>query len=135
MCAQTTLTQYNKVIGHGRAVPQTPEEELFDSNADDEDFGGGAGGGGGGNVGDAGGGNRVGGGSKDNGELSVEDVGYRFGEGYRLAIDSGNARDLSSAQEQDDEELDEFKEFSDAVDDDDPSDSNAYSQTYSVLKV
>lgn len=131
---QNTLAQYKKVIGHGRAVPQTPEEELFDSNADDEDFGGGGGGGGGGgSVGDAGGGSGVGGGSKANGELSVED--YRFGEGYRLAIGSGDARDFSAAQEQDDEELDEFKEVFDAADDDDPSDTNAYSQTYSVLKV
>lgn len=107
------MTQYNKVIGHGRA-PITPEDE-FDAQTDDEDVDGGGGGGGG--VG---------------GELLLEDVGYRFGEGYRLAMDSGTARDFSAAQEQDEEEVDEFKEPSAAAEDDFLSDGNAYSQAYRV---
>jgi len=127
------VTQYNKVIGHGRAKPTTPEEE-FDSHADDEDIGAGEGGAEG--AGGSGGGGGGGGGSEGGG-LSVEDVGYRFGEGYRLALDTGDAREFSSAQdvkENDDDELDEFRETaSDNDDDDDTLDANAYSQTYSSL--
>lgn len=98
------------MIGHGRAVPARDEE--FDGHSDDEDGGGGSGGAGGG--------------------LSLEDVGYRFGEGYRLALDTGGeARDFSAAQEQDEEEVDDFKEPSTAVDDDESLDEgNAYSQAY-----
>lgn len=100
------MTQYNKVIGHGRAVAPANVEDEFDAQTDDEDAGG---------------------------ELLLEDVGYRFGEGYRLAMDSGS-RDFSAAQEQDEEEADEsFKETPTGVDDE-PSDgsNNAYSQTYSL---
>lgn len=116
------MTQYNKVIGHGRAVPSAEEE--FDAHTEDEYAGDVAGvdGGGGGDGSDVG------------GELSFEDEGYRFGEGYRLAM--ADARDFSAGQEeQDEEEADEFKEPSvgtaaaGAAEDDDDS-SEAYSQAY-----
>lgn len=108
-----SVTQYNKVIGHGRAVAAANAEDEFDAQTDDEDVGG---------------------------ELLLEDVGYRFGEGYRLAMDTAagsGARDFSAAQEQDEEEADEsFKEPTAGLDDE-PSDggggNNAYSgQTYSL---
>lgn len=117
------MTQYNKVIGHGRAVPSAEEE--FDAQTDDEYAGDVVGG----DNGDGGGG-----GSDVGGELSFEDEGYRFGEGYRLAM--ADARDFSAGQEeQDEEEVDEFKEPSGgnaaagAAEDDDDS-SEAYSQAY-----
>ncbi|XP_025202343.1 protein tweety-like [Melanaphis sacchari] len=115
-----SVTQYNKVIGHGRAVAAANAEDEFDAQTDDEDVGG---------------------------ELLLEDVGYRFGEGYKLAMDTSGglgAHEFSSAQEQDEEEADEsFKEPSG----DEPSDggggggggsggggsnNNAYSQMYSL---
>ncbi|XP_060852273.1 uncharacterized protein LOC132930418 isoform X1 [Rhopalosiphum padi] len=109
-----SVTQYNKVIGHGRAVAAANAEDEFDAQTDDEDVGS---------------------------ELLLEDVGYRFGEGYRLAMDTSGdlgSHDFSAAQEQDEEEADEsFKEPSA----DEPSDggggggsssNNAYSQTYSL---
>lgn len=99
LCAQR-VTQYNKVIGHGRARP-TAEDEFIADNVDNEDD-----------------------------DALLEDVGgYRFGEGYRLALDD-DVRDFSAAQEQDEEEVDEFKEPSAAAEDDDTSDGNAYSQAY-----
>lgn len=116
------------MIGHGRAKPPKKPEDEFDSNADDENNGGGGGGGGDRDV--------DGGGANEGDELSVEDVGYRFGEGYRLALDSNAA---AKGVVRDDDDLDEFGEFTDdsddvtaAVleDDHDPSDANAYSQTY-----
>lgn len=111
-----SVTQYNKVIGHGRAVPPSAEEEFDAQAADDEDGHGGG------------------------GELLLEDVGYRFGEGYRLAMDSGGggggssgAGDYSAALEQDDDELDEFsKEPSMNAEFVDPTDGEAYSQTYTM---
>lgn len=122
------MTQYNKVIGLGRAVPPTAEEE-FDSHADDEDLGGGGGSG----VGNSGVGSNGGGGGS---ELSLEDVGgYRFGEGYRLAaVDpAADARDFSADQERD-EETDEFNEPVSVADDDYDSASavNAYSQAFNM---
>lgn len=110
LCAQR-VTQYNKVIGHGRAVPIVDEE--FNAQTDDDDVDG--------VVVDGGG-----------GELSLEDEGYRFGEGYKLAMDLDSGRDFSEAQEQDEEEADEFnKEPQAAVEDDDTPDGNAaYSHTY-----
>lgn len=103
--------QYNKVIGHGRAVAAANAEDEFDAQTDDDDVGGGGGG----------------------SELSLEDIGYRFGEGYRFAFDTARgsgARDFSAAQEQDEEEVDEsFKEPS-AGADGDPSD--AYSHAYNL---
>lgn len=115
------VTQYNKVIGHGRAVPTPSPEEEFDAHSEDEEVGAGGGSGGGGSGGGG-------------GEASMEDVGYRFGEGFRLAMDVGDARDFSAAQEQDEEEADEFKEPSAGADDDeDAADGNAYSsQVYSA---
>lgn len=105
----------------------TPEEE-FDAQSEDEDLGGVGGGDGGGGGGGGEGGSGGGGSSANGGELSMEDVGYRFGEGYRLAVGvGGDSRDFSAAQEQDEEEADEFKEPPDGVEDDDPSDGQAYS--------
>lgn len=94
LCAQT-LTQYNKVIGYGRVVPSR-DDELDGQSEDEDSIGGGA--------------------------YSLEDDGYRFGEGYRLAMDSG---DFSAAQEQDEEEVDEFKEPP-AVSEDEESFGQAY---------
>lgn len=105
------MTQYNKVIGHGRAVAPSAEEEFDAQAADDEDG--------------------------DGGELLLEDVGYRFGEGYRLAMDSSgggaSTDDYPAAQEQDDEELDEFsQEPSINAEFVDPSDGQTFSQTYTM---
>lgn len=141
------MTQFNKVIGHGRAKP--PENE-FDSHADDEDNGGGSdreSSGGDNDGGGGGGGGSSGVNEEDSsGEVSAENVqGYRFGEGYRLAMDAGLAREYSSGQDiKDVDDLEEFRGSSDDDDDDvaaaavlnedgDQSDTNAYSHSYSLL--
>jgi hypothetical protein len=47
-------------------------------------------------------------------------------------MESGGSRDFTAAQEQDEEEVDEFKEPSVTAEDDFSSDGNAYSQAYRV---
>ncbi|XP_050435245.1 uncharacterized protein LOC126842351 [Adelges cooleyi] len=86
---QTVTQQYSQVIGVGRAVPSAEGQEFEGQTG--EVNGGGA--------------------DDGDGDLSLEDgSGYRFGEGYRLALESDNSHDYSAAQEQDEDEADEFKE-------------------------
>ncbi|XP_050544414.1 uncharacterized protein LOC126907291 isoform X2 [Daktulosphaira vitifoliae] len=90
---KTGAQQYNKVIGHGRAISSEVERELNNVRDVNEK-----------SAGDG----------DDDISLSLEELGYRFGDGYKFALNEHDSRETLGSQEQDEEEgADEFKEPSD----------------------